>query len=520
MVILAGIIRFWVPKAALDYLNRPDTGLRQKLSQSLSEMLGEPAQVAFKISDVKLNAVLNLEIDLSDINIVSPTLSKLNATIQSAKFVVPLRESFIERKIIMETIRIHIPSLSIEPEKDGSWPLKKIFEKREADSHALPPGGGNAGEGVVIVRSVELVVDLLRVRQKTSWEEFSGLNFHANQNAPYSVREVDLSVKKINGIEIGLNASGGADTKNMSFWSGIASAGPIDLETIFGILRRQGISEIENINGNLKGTLYWTIYKDTIILDLYSAGLSNFKYPANGSTLTLPDLDVKGTMGFARGQPPLLSTLFLGKGPDHLTLSGFLAMPLNLHIQTKYLDLDKMGLGPVLAARMPQIRIQRPRVRLDVGVTGQPDRPRVDGTFALISDRLVFRGVPIIAPEVSGRMTPSDMQGKLQGKLFSGELSGRFAGPADGSVIDLSGKLSGADISEINSFLPKKDVRLSGQAFVDADLKQVSENLKRMSGTVTLSGKSVGISGLPTFNSLAQSLNEIAAALEKIGQGL
>ena len=167
-------VRVWVPKAVLDYLNRPDTKIRQKGAAALSEKLGEPVSLDFKISGVTLTPLLHLAVSLSDIQIESPTFRRIGTMVREADVEVAVLKSLVLKKIEIERVALRIPTLSLEPGPDGSWPHEKLTRPR------VPPGPPPVSETQPSNRPIELAhaeieVDTLRLKAGSAWAEIRGL---------------------------------------------------------------------------------------------------------------------------------------------------------------------------------------------------------------------------------------------------------------------------------------------------------------------------------------------------------
>jgi hypothetical protein len=147
-----------------------------------------------------------------------------------------------------------------------------------------------------------------------------------------------------------------------------------------------------------------------------------------------------------------------------------------------------------------------------------PDLPDID---VRVDSALVrFKSAPPVdRASLDCRLGDGGLRGEVRGRMLSGDLSGRFSGPAGLGVMDVAGNLAGVDLADLQRYLPGQNVKLSGRADLQADLKRVSGNLNTMSGTVSLTGASVGIAGLPTFSSLTQTLNDIAETLDGLRVG-
>lgn len=279
-------------------------------------------------------------------------------------------------------------------------------------------------------------------------------------------------------------------------------------------------SDFGEVRCRLSLKSHWSVDPETTTVRIDSARIEQIQTLADSLPIELPAVEFSGEIIAAKNQPLKVHPLVLGSGADRITLHGDLTSPLNVRVQTdQFVDLDRIGLMPLLAARMPQVRIQRAQASLDIGVSGSAAAPKLDGTFTIRADQLSYRDIPIDNPVVEGRLTPSGLRSQISGRLFEGKFTARFSVPPHAAGMDITGKLSEARLAALGAFLPKKNVKLSGQADAAANLKQVSGDLRRVRGPVSISGRNVEISGLPTFGALAQSLNEIAAAVGKIGEG-
>lgn len=145
LFILMAILVWRGPAYIMDYLNRPDTPVRQKISAALSETLGEPANLAFHISDARVTAGMHLVITVSDIRISSPALDRIGLSVRQATVDVLAGRSLARRRVVIESVHLHIPTLAYKRSPDGTWPHEVLIrqyesaERRAASDAAAPP---------------------------------------------------------------------------------------------------------------------------------------------------------------------------------------------------------------------------------------------------------------------------------------------------------------------------------------------------------------------------------------------
>ncbi|OGH60327.1 MAG: hypothetical protein A3G34_09800 [Candidatus Lindowbacteria bacterium RIFCSPLOWO2_12_FULL_62_27] len=257
VAVVIAVACMWGPRWAIEYLNRPDTDLRRKISETLSGALGEPVRLAFTVSDARLTPAFKIEIELSPVEISSPTFDRLGGRIDAAFFEIPLIECILHRTARVDRVRVHAPFLRISPEPNGSWPFQtrpgSVHDNTPpktavAPSNRPPPG----------LPEMELRIDSAMVRfrappENSDWHHLQHINVQILPAQKPGVFLLDGRIRSINGYPAGLAFRAGPDLARPGAWKGHIEAEQIVLKENVRLSGNADIQvDLHNVSDNLK----------------------------------------------------------------------------------------------------------------------------------------------------------------------------------------------------------------------------------------------------------------------------